>query len=95
MVKAFLSSLAAGTALALFMQVPAAARIVGTDERTALAADLETQLSGVGRLVCRDPASGKRFASTATVVGNRSTLLTTGHFATVTVNGSKVVIPTD
>jgi V8-like Glu-specific endopeptidase len=77
------------------MQVPAAARIVGPDERTALAADLETQLSGVGRLVCRDPASGKRFASTATVVGNRSTLLTTGHFATVTVNGAKVVIPTD
>jgi V8-like Glu-specific endopeptidase len=95
MLKAFLPSLAAGAALASIVQVPALARIVGADERSALAADLETQLSGVGRIVCRDPASGNRFASTATLVGNRSTLLTTGHFATVSVAGSKVVIPTE
>jgi V8-like Glu-specific endopeptidase len=91
MFKASLPFLAAGAALASLAQ----ARVVGADDRTALAANLETQLSGVGRLVCRDPASGKRFSSTATLVGNRSTLLTTGHFATVAIDGAKVVIPTD
>jgi hypothetical protein len=95
MLRAFLRFLGAGAALASLAQVPAAARIVGPDERSALAAGLESELSGVGRLVCRDPASGKRFASTATLVGNRSTLLTTGHFATVAIEGAKVVIPTD
>jgi hypothetical protein len=93
MFKGFFFLLAASVALGV--QVPAAARIVGADERSALAADMEKQLSGVGRIVCRDPASGRRFASTATLVGNRSTLLTTGHFATVAVNGAKVVIPTE
>jgi V8-like Glu-specific endopeptidase len=95
MLKAFLLFLAAGGALASLPHVPVAARVVGLDERRALAAGLETEYSGVGRLVCRDPASGKRFASTATLVGNRSTLLTTGHFATVAIRGSRVVIPTD
>jgi V8-like Glu-specific endopeptidase len=94
MLKAFLPFLAIG-ALASLAQVPAAARIVGPDDRSALAAGLETELSGVGRLICRDPGSGNRFASTATLVGNRSTVLTTGHFASVSINGIKVVIPTD
>jgi V8-like Glu-specific endopeptidase len=95
MSKAFLPSLAACVPLLLLAQVPASARIVGTDERRQLSAELEGRFSGVGRLVCRDPASGNRFASTATLVGNRSTLLTTGHFSNVSVGGSKVIIPVE
>ena len=68
---------------------------MGADERASLAASLEAPLSGVGRLVCRDPATGDRFASTATLVGDRSTLLTTGHFSRVRTGGSVAVIPVE
>jgi V8-like Glu-specific endopeptidase len=95
MLKASLFSLTACAALPSLVHLPAMARIVGADDRSAVAADAEAQFSAVGRLVCRDPVSGNRFASTATLVGNRSTVLTAGHFATVTVQGARIEIPTE
>jgi hypothetical protein len=68
---------------------------MGADNRVPLAANLEAPFSGVGRLVCRDPASGERFASTATLVGDRSTLLTTGHFSRVQTPSYTTTIPID
>ncbi len=56
------------------------ARVIGPDDRAALPTNLEAEFSGVGRLVCRDPRSGDRFATTATLVGDRSTVLAAGHF---------------
>lgn len=79
--------------IAVTAPVAGPARIVGADDRASLASNLEAPLSGVGRLVCRDPATGDRFASTATLVGDRSTLLTTGHFSRVRTRGREAVIP--
>ncbi len=74
---------------------PATAKVVGEDERASLAADLEAPFSGVGRIVCRDPATGERYASTATLVGDRATVLTTGHFRQVQTPSYTAVIPID
>ncbi len=71
------------------------AKVVGEDERASLAADLEAPFSGVGRIVCRDPATGERYASTATLVGDRATVLTTGHFRRVQKPGYTALIPID
>lgn len=69
--------------LASVAHFPALARIVGADDRAALPLPLEASFSGVGRLVCRDPGRGERFSTTATLVGNRSTLVATGHYGRV------------
>ncbi len=74
---------------------PAIAKVVGEDERASLAADLEAPFSGVGRIVCRDPATGERYASTATLVGDHATVLTTGHFRRVQTPCYTAVIPID
>lgn len=74
-------------AAASLASVPAAARIVGADERAPLPLGLDAAFSGVGRLVCRDPQTGNRFSTTATLVGNRSTLLAAGHFGHVPEGG--------
>lgn len=74
---------------------PAPARVIGADERIALPARLETQFSGVGRLVCRDPRSGDSFATTATLVGDRSTILAAGHFGHAESRGRDLDIPVD
>jgi hypothetical protein len=71
---------------------PASARVVGADERGPLPAGLEAQFSGVGRLVCRDPETGNRFSTTATLVGNRSTVLAAGHFGHVERGGRQSAI---
>ncbi len=46
----------------------------------------------MGRLVCRDPGSGERFSTTATLVGNRSTLVAAGHYGRVQTPGRSTVI---
>ncbi len=84
---------ACAVAMACFS--PALAKVVGEDERASLAADLEAPLSGVGRIVCRDPATGERYASTATLVGDHSTVLTTGHFRRVQTPSHTAVIPVE
>ena len=71
---------------------PAAARVVGADQRVPLPASLEAHFSGVGRLVCRDPDTGNRFSTTATLVGNRSTVLAAGHFGHVERGGRQSAI---
>lgn len=76
-------------------QIPAMAGIVGVDDRIALPAHLEAQFSGVGRLVCRDPRSGESFATTATVVGDRSTILAAGHFGRAQSRGRTIDIAVD
>lgn len=75
--------------------LPALARIVGADDRVALPPPLEAPFSGVGRLVCRDPGSGERFSTTATLVGNRSTLVAAGHYGQVQMPGRSTVIPVE
>ena len=82
-------------ALAAAVHVPASARIVGGNNRAPLPTELEAPFSGVGRIVCRDPASGNRFSSTATLVGDRSTLLAVGHFRRTQSPDYKAVIPID
>jgi hypothetical protein len=78
--------------IASSMHASAPARIVGADDRSPLPARLEAPFSGVGRLVCRDPESGNRFATTATLVGNRSTVVAVGHFGRVQMPGRSIVI---
>jgi V8-like Glu-specific endopeptidase len=90
--RAAASRLIAIGVLASLAPVTALARIVGADDRTALPNRLEAPLSGVGRLVCRDPESGERFSTTATLVGNRSTLLAAGHYGRVQMPGRSSMI---
>jgi hypothetical protein len=90
--RAAVSRLIALCALASLAAVPALARIVGPDDRAALPPRLEASFSGVGRLVCRDPESGERFSTTATLVGNRSTLVAAGHYGRVQMPGRSTVI---
>ena len=91
-VRATASRLIALCVFASVAQLPAPARIVGADDRAALPPPLEAPFSGVGRLVCRDPGSGERFSTTATLVGNRSTLVAAGHFARVQMPGRSAII---
>ncbi|MDP8912087.1 MAG: hypothetical protein M3N39_00755 [Pseudomonadota bacterium] len=86
------SRLIALCVLASVAHLPAIARIVGADDRAALPPLLEAPFSGVGRLVCRDPESGERFSTTATLVGNRSTLVAAGHYGRVQMPGRSTVI---
>ena len=69
--------------------------MAAANSRAPLPAELEAPFSGVGRLVCRDPASGNRFSSTATLVGDRSTLLAAGHFQRTRPSDHEAIIPID
>ena len=91
-IRAAASRLIALSVLASVAAVPALARIVGSDDRAALPPSLEAPFAGVGRLVCRDPESGERFSTTATLVGNRSTLVAAGHYGRVQMAGRSKVI---
>ncbi len=53
------------------------------DMRTYLNAAAEKVFAAVGRINCFDPATGLENFSTATVVGNKKTLLKTRHFTMV------------
>ena len=91
-VRASAPGLIALCVLASAAPFPGFARIVGADDRAALPPLLEAPFSGVGRLVCRDPGSGERFSTTATLVGNRSTLVAAGHYGRVQMPGRSTVI---
>ena len=91
-VPAAASRLVALCVLGSAAHLPAVARIVGADDRAALPPPLEVPFSGVGRLVCRDPGSGERFSTTATVVGDRSTLVAAGHYGRVQTPGRSTFI---
>jgi hypothetical protein len=91
-VRASAPRLIALCVLASVAHFPALARIVGADDRRLLPPPLEAPFSGVGRLVCRDPVSGERFSTTATLVGDRSTLVAAGHYGRVQMPGRSTVI---
>ncbi len=70
-------------ALGLALCLPSAAQaleVIGPENRSRLTDRGLEAFLGVGRLICVDPVTGHRTFTTATLVGNRQTIIGVGHF---------------
>jgi len=79
--------------LVLALAWPGHARVIGEENRSRLSDANQRLFAGVGKLICVDRRSRIRGTSTATLVGNRRTVLAVGHFRRIFVDGTLTVLP--